>query len=105
MYATKGIIQYTQTNYKDVSWTQKESDIEVITTTNNTNFAYYMIYDPIGKTYRIGAYPLRDDVQATMVQNLTWKYVSGGTRKETRNLTINVYPATTFFIELHICLC
>ena len=102
MYVTNGIIQYTQTNYKDVDWIQKESDIEVITTTNNTKFAYYMIYDPIGKTYRIGAYPLSDDVQATMEQQLTWKYVSGGTRKETRSFTINVYPATTFFIQLHL---
>ena len=71
MYVTNGIIQYTQTDYKDLNWTRKESDIEVITTTNNTNFAYYMIYDPIGKTYRIGAYPLSDDVQATMEQHLT----------------------------------
>ena len=37
MYATKGIIQFTQTNYKDSNWTQKESDIEVVTNTKNTN--------------------------------------------------------------------
>ena len=102
MYVTKGIIQYTQTNYKEVDWIQKESDIEVITTTTNTNFAYYMIYEPIGKTYNIGAYPLSDDVQATMEQHLTWKYVNGSTKEETRNRTINVYPSTTFFVELHL---
>ena len=102
MYATNGIIQFTQTNYKDENWLQKESDIEVITTTNNTNFAYYMIYDPIGKSYRIGAFPLSDVPQAIMSQNLTYKYVSGGTRKETREFSINVYPATSFFVQLHL---
>lgn len=102
MYVTKGIIQYTQTNYEDENWLQKESDIEVITTTNNTNFAYYMIYDPIGKSYNMGAFPLSDVPQAIMNQNLTYKYVSGNTRKETREFSINVYPSTTFFVQLYI---
>lgn len=102
MYATKGIIQYTQTNYKDENWLEKESDIEVITTTNNTNFAYYMIYDPIGKSYYMGAFPLSDSPQAIMNQNLTYKYVNGVTRKETREFTINVYPSTSFFVKLHM---
>ena len=102
MYVTHGFIQYTQTNYTDDSWTQKEYDIDVMTTVNNINFAYYMIYDPIGKSYYIGAYPLGDDVQAIMEQHLTWTYVNGSTKEETRHRTINVYPSTTFFLDLHI---
>ena len=102
MYATKGIIQFTQTNYKDSNWTQKESDIEVVTNTKNTNFAYYMIYDPIGKSYRIGAFPLSTDTQAVMEQQLTWTYVNGATKEETRHISINKYPMTSFFIELHL---
>ena len=102
MYATKGIIQFTQTNYKDSNWTTKESDIEVVTNTTNTNFAYYMIYDPIGKSYYIGAFPLSTDIQAVMEQQLTWTYVNGSTKKETRHRSINRYPSTSFFIDLHI---
>ena len=101
MYATTGIIQFTQTNYKDSSWTEKESDIEVVTTTKNTNFAYYMIYEPIGKTYNIGAFPLSTDMQAVMEQKLTRTYVNGTTTEETRHISINKYPMTSFFIELH----
>ena len=101
MYATNGIIQFTQTNYKDSNWTQKESDIEVVTNTKNTNFAYYMIYEPIGKSYYIGAFPLSTDIQAVMEQKLTWTYVNGSTKEETRHISINKYPMTSFFIDLH----
>ena len=101
MYATKGIIQFTQTNYKDSNWTEKESDTEVVTTTQNTNFAYYMIYEPIGKSYYIGAFPLSTDIQAVMEQKLTKTYVNGSTTKETRHISINTYPNRSFFIDLH----